>query len=50
MNRMNNLAIWVLIGLALIAFVGSLRWIASECPPGAPPGPTIGSVFKIAGC
>lgn len=50
MRRMHDLAIWVLIGLALIAFVGAVRWAATECPPGAPPGPTIGSVVKIMGC
>jgi hypothetical protein len=50
MNRMHNLAIWVLIGFVLIAVVGALRWIATECPPDALPGPTIGSVIKLWGC
>jgi len=45
---MNALAIWVLIGLALIALVGALRWIATECDDTK--GPTIGSVVKLWGC
>lgn len=48
MNRMRNLTYWFLLGLALLALIGALRWIAFECPEGAPPGPTIGS--KLWGC
>lgn len=46
MNRMDALARWFLIGLALLALVGALRWISTECRE----PPAIGSVVKIWGC
>jgi hypothetical protein len=35
MERMNALAVWVLVGWALIALIGALNWIATECPDGS---------------
>jgi len=47
---MHDLVIWVLIGFVIFAALGAAILFAPECAADMPKGPTIGSVFKIAGC